>query len=207
MLTFERKAASCGFRFIIGIDEAGRGPLAGPVVAAAVLLKTHQFDNRIDDSKKMTPQARESAFHEIFDKAHVGIGIMSEEVVDAVNILNATFFAMSWAVCRLVERVRLEHPDCRDEQFFLLVDGPHFKSDLPYAVKKIIGGDGLSLSIACASIIAKVYRDRVMEGYDQVFPQYGFKQHKGYPTAQHRLAIKEHGPSMIHRRSFQWNSD
>ena len=204
MLTHEKEAASNGFRFILGLDEAGRGPLAGPVVASAVYLTSYRFKNYIDDSKKMTAKSREDAFHEIFKRAYVGIGMMSEAAIDEVNILNASFLAMEMAVLSLVRRLPKDITVSPQfiPQVLLLIDGNCFRSHLPYTHKTIIGGDGRSLSIACASIVAKVTRDRVMEGYDRIYPQYGFKQHKGYPTEMHREAIKTHGPSRIHRRSF-----
>ena len=205
MLSYEHQAQADGFRFIVGIDEAGRGPLAGPVVASAVCLKTLDFDSTINDSKKMTPRARERAFHEIFDKAYVGIGIMNETAIDELNILNAAHRAMEAAVLALMHYLPGDitlAPDFKS-QVLLLVDGNCFRAQLPFRHQTIIGGDGKSLSIACASIVAKVYRDRVMQGYDRVFPQYGFGQHKGYPTAAHSQAIRQHGPSIIHRRSFR----
>ena len=202
MLDHETEAQNKGFRFILGIDEAGRGPLAGPVVAAAVCLTSSDFTCTINDSKKMTPKSREKAFHEIFDKAHVGIGIISETVIDAVNILNASHLAMDAAVDDLLSRMPQDATP--KEQVMLLVDGNQFRTHLPYRYKTIIGGDGSSLSIACASIVAKVFRDRMLDTYDRVFPQYGFSQHKGYPTQSHRDAIKTHGPSLIHRRTFTW---
>ena len=197
MLKYETEAAHNGFRFVLGIDEAGRGPLAGPVVAAAVHLTSFDFDNTINASKKMTPKSRQKAFDEIFNRAVVGIGIVSEAAIDEINILNASHMAMEIAVKHLLRQV----PDL-PPKVLMLVDGNIFRTQLPYAYKTIIGGDGLSLSIACASIVAKVYRDRVMEQYDRIFPQYGFKDHKGYPTKGHRQAIKTHGPSKIHRKSF-----
>ena len=204
MLDHETEAQNQGFRFILGIDEAGRGPLAGPVVAAAVCLTSTDFSCTINDSKKMTSGSREKAFHEIFEKAYVGIGAISETVVDIVNILNASHLAMEAAVINLFRRLPrdVRAADGFKQQVMLLVDGNQFRHTLPFKHKTIIGGDARSLSIACASIVAKVTRDRAMNCYDQVFPQYGFKQHKGYPTATHREAIKTHGPSTIHRRSF-----
>ncbi len=201
MLTHEQEAWAEGFRFILGIDEAGRGPLAGPVVAAAVCLTAHDFPCRIDDSKKMNPESRETAFHEIFQRAFVGIGIVSEAAIDAINILNASHLAMEFAVKQLVRRLPPEQK-AQPREIFMLIDGDRFKSRLRYRYRTVVGGDARCLSIACASIIAKVYRDRVMANYDRIFPQYGFKQHKGYPTEEHREAIKTHGPSTIHRRSF-----
>ncbi|MDE2009683.1 MAG: ribonuclease HII [Candidatus Omnitrophica bacterium] len=192
-------------RFVFGLDEAGRGPLAGPVVAAAVCLRQLHFEHPINDSKKMTPRARQAAFHEIFEKAYVGIGIISEAAIDIVNILNASHRAMEAAVRQLVHRMP---PDITAREDFaggvlLLVDGNIFRTELPYQYKTIIGGDGKSLSIACASVVAKVTRDRILEAYDKVFPQYGFAQHKGYPTGGHYAAIKKHGASIIHRKTFQ----
>ena len=205
MLTFENEAKATGFKWIIGIDEAGRGPLAGPVVASAVLLRSTSFENKINDSKKMTELQRERAFFEIFENAYVGIGMMSEAVIDSVNILQATFLAMTSAVRQMVVSLPKDVAGVEgfERQVMLLIDGPHFKSDLPYRFRPIIDGDAHSLSIACASIIAKVYRDRILKTYDSVYPQYGFKTHKGYPTASHRKAILENGLSPIHRRTFQ----
>ena len=205
MLIFETQAQDRGLRFILGVDEAGRGPLAGPVVAAAVCLRQFDFKNPINDSKKMSAKAREAAFHEIFEKAYVGIGIMNEKTIDIVNILNASHLAMEMAIKELIHRIPQEMVlnHAFPKQVILLIDGNMFRSQLPYQYQAIIGGDGKSLSIACASIIAKVYRDRILGVYDRIFPQYGFAQHKGYPTKAHYLAIKTHGASVIHRRSFQ----
>ncbi len=205
MLYYETQARNKGLRFILGVDEAGRGPLAGPVVAAAVCLRHFDFKNSINDSKKMSAKAREAAFHEIFEKAYVGIGIMSEKTIDIVNILNASHLAMEMAIKELILRMPREIAthEAFPDQVILLIDGNIFRTKLPYKFQAIIGGDGKSLSIACASIIAKVYRDRILGVYDKIFPQYGFAKHKGYPTEDHRLAIKKHGSSMIHRKSFR----
>ena len=205
LLKFEDKARQEGFVFIIGIDEAGRGPLAGPVVAAAVALKDNfQFKNKIFDSKQLTAQQRESAYHEIFENAYVGIGIISESVIDEHNVLNATFFAMTNAVNQLISRLpdEITKQDDFKRKVCLLVDGNRFKTDLPYASRTIIDGDALSLSIAAGSIVAKVTRDRILNIYHRIFPRYGFSQHKGYSTPQHRASIKEHGLSPIHRKTF-----
>jgi ribonuclease HII len=205
MLKFEKEAKKAGFARIIGVDEAGRGPLAGPVVAAAVLLRSHRFYNRVDDSKKMTELQRKRAFLEISERAYVGIGVMSESVIDSVNILQATFLAMANAVRQLVEVLPADEKSQADftASTILLIDGPYFKTDLPYKFQPIIDGDAKSLSIACASIVAKVYRDRILETYDRIYPQYGFKDHKGYATELHRRAIQANGLSPIHRRTFQ----
>ena len=205
MLTYENEARKNGFRFIVGVDEAGRGPLAGPVVAAAVSLRAHAFKSRIDDSKKLSPHQRQKAFHEIFANAHVGIGMMSEIVIDEVNILRASHLAMANAVDQLIRQLEKsgENVHSAPNSVLLLVDGNSFLGDLPYTYKTIVGGDALSFSIACASIVAKVYRDHLLEAYDRIWPQYGFRKHKGYPTFEHRRAIEQHGPSPIQRKTFQ----
>jgi ribonuclease HII len=197
MLYYERKFKRKGKHLIIGIDEAGRGPLAGPVVAAAVYLKTFNFKNRIDDSKKLTPFQREKAFLEISDKAVFGIGVMNEKIVDRLNILVATQIAMENAVWELLKRLT----SYNKRHIHLLVDG-NVKLDIKFPVTNIIKGDSRSKSIASASILAKVTRDRIMCLYDKIFPQYGFIKHKGYPTKAHRIALKRFGRSIIHRTSF-----
>ena len=205
MLTHENEARKKGFRFIVGVDEAGRGPLAGPVVAAAVSLKAHAFKSKIDDSKKLSPQQRKEAFYEIFEHAYVGIGIINEVVIDDVNILRASHLAMTSAVRQMIGQLEKSKENLNTAAgcILLLIDGNSFSSDLPYAYKTIVNGDALSYSIACASIVAKVYRDRLLETYDRIWPQYGFKKHKGYPTLEHRRAIEQHGPSPIQRKTFQ----
>lgn len=206
MLYYENQARRKGFRFIVGVDEAGCGPLAGPVVASAVFLKERKFQNRIADSKKITARQRERAFHEIFQKAYVGTSIVNEAVIDSQNILKARFLAMNWAVERLVAQLSKIHTqENLSQQVCLLIDGNSFTTDLPYSYRAIIKGDDRSLSIACASIVAKVIRDRVLYIYDKVFPQYGFGQHKGYPTRAHREAILKNGLSPIHRKTFRLN--
>lgn len=174
-----------------GIDEAGRGPLAGPVVASAVVLKRCDFTVRIDDSKRLTPAARELAYTEIRERAAIGVGIVSETLIDSINIYQATILAMERAVFDLNAR-----PD------LLLIDG-NMRLRLEIKQVSIVKGDQKNLSIACASIIAKVTRDRLLEFYDSVFPGYGFLKHKGYGTKRHISAIFEKGFSPIHRRSFQ----
>ena len=197
MLYYEKKFRKAGKDLIIGIDEAGRGPLAGPVVASAVWLKTFSFRNRIDDSKKLSHSQRERAFLEIIIKSVFGIGVINEKVIDRVNILVATQMAMEKAVDELLSKII--SPQTRQVQ--LLVDGP-VKLNLNLPIVNIIHGDARSKSIASASIIAKVTRDRIMNLYDRVFPQYGFNRHKGYPTKGHRVALKKFGSSIIHRQSF-----
>lgn len=197
MLYYERKLKKKGFDVIIGVDEAGRGPLAGPVVAAAVALNTYRFKNRIDDSKKLTSLAREKAFPEIIHKSVFGIGIVNEKIIDRVNILVATRMAMEQAITGLVNKLS----PAKVKRTHIIVDG-NLTLDvaLPYAC--IINGDSKSKSIACASILAKVTRDRIMKLYDRVYPEYGFIRHKGYPTKIHRAVLKRLGPSLIHRKSF-----
>ncbi len=194
---YEDQALQNGFDFIIGVDEAGRGPLAGPVVASAIILKTRRFVAKIDDSKKISSKEREIAFDEIWQNAYVGIGIINETVIDTVNILTATFLAMQQAIQQVVDRLPVQR------KTFLLVDGNRFRTELPYSYQTIVAGDSLSFSIACASIVAKVMRDRILNMYDRVFPGYGFKNHKGYPTESHRKAIKQLGHCPIHRRTFR----
>lgn len=199
MLYYERKLKKNGFDVIIGVDEAGRGPLAGPVVAAAVALNSSRFKNRIDDSKKLTPLAREKAFPEIIKMSLFGIGIVNEKVIDRLNILVATRIAMEQAVASLINKLK-PPKSCR---IHIIVDGNMaLNTALPYT--KIIKGDSKSKSIACASILAKVIRDRIMKLYDRVYPQYRFIRHKGYPTKEHRAILKRLGPCLIHRKTFLW---
>ena len=197
MLPYERRCKKAGKEFIIGVDEAGRGPLAGPVVAAAVCLRRHTFKNRIDDSKRLSAAQRHAAYLEIVPNSFFGIGIVNELVIDRVNILVATQLAMEQAIAQLIGRVR----DIRPETVQVLIDGP-VKLNLGYPMTCIIRGDQKVLSIAAASILAKVTRDRIMDIYDRIFPCYGFAQHKGYPTVRHRMAIRKFGKSRIHRMSF-----
>ncbi len=205
LIDFDHQAkAGNGFRFVFGVDEAGRGPLAGPVVAGAVYLRGTDFSVRIGDSKVLSAAQRARAFEQIHARAYVGVGIMSESVIDEVNILRASHLAMAAAVMdlreRLPEEVRLL--PYFDASVKLLVDGNCFTAAVPFRVQTVVRGDARSLSIACASIIAKVTRDRILYEYDAIYPQYGFCQHKGYPTAAHRAAIRAHGLSPIHRKSF-----
>ncbi|MBI4432441.1 MAG: ribonuclease HII [Candidatus Omnitrophica bacterium] len=180
-----------GFASLAGVDEAGRGPLAGPLVASAVIVRDFSFLNRIDDSKRLTPLLREKAYDEIVKKSWVGIAVISHEEIDAVNIFQATMLAMQRAVRGLPVR-----PDC------ILVDGNRAPA-LGAQAFPIVEGDARSFSIACASVVAKVTRDRLMRQYHEKFPQYGFYQHKGYGTPGHLQALKKHGPCEIHRKSFE----
>ncbi len=175
-----------------GFDEVGRGPLAGPVVAGAVILKSRSFRVPIDDSKKLTPRAREIACREILQKAHVGIGAVWPEEIDRIGIQKAVSVAMLRAFQRLPVKPVL-----------VLVDGPRSFAGCTVLSVPIIDGDAKSISIACASIVAKVVRDRWMERLHRLIPHYGFFSHKGYGTPEHLKALKEIGPSEFHRFSFR----
>lgn len=190
-LAFEQRARSRGYRLIAGIDEAGRGALAGPVVAAAVILPMGVRIDGVDDSKKLSPEKRERLFDVIMSQAlRVGVGMAGHRVIDRINILQATRLAMQEAVGKLSPQ-----PD------YLLIDGiTTIASPLPQ--KTITKGDSLSLSIAAASIIAKVSRDRLMRELDQKYPGYGFAGHKGYGSSDHLEAIRRLGPSPVHRLTF-----
>lgn len=180
-----------GFRRIAGVDEAGRGPLAGPVVAAAAVFGPDVEVPGVRDSKLLSPGRREELYGEIMRRAeHVGVGIVHEGTIDRVNILNATFLAMEQAVGAL--------PVAPD---LLLVDGNRFRAG-PVPYRTIVGGDRRCFSIAAASIVAKVTRDRLMAEYDRLYPGYGFLRNKGYPTQEHRDAVLRLGVCPIHRRSF-----
>lgn len=199
MLEHERALYGTGMRVIAGVDEAGRGSLAGPVVAGAVifsridsLAQCPPFYREIQDSKKLTPKKREQIYAQILQDAtiSVGVGIVDETVIDAINILQATFRAM-----------RLALADLSVEPDVILVDGTEVPA-LPKPHRAIVGGDAASISIAAASIVAKVVRDGIMVKYDAAYPLYGFKVHKGYGTKFHVDALREHGPCKIHRNSF-----
>ena len=191
LLRPERQLNRDGYRLIAGVDEAGRGPLAGPVVAGAVILRNTSFTHAIDDSKKLSAGKREKAFEEILKKADVGIGIVNEKTIDRINIHRATKKAMELAMSKLSQKPH-----------YVIVDGI-MKIRTRCPIRTIIGGDSKCLSIAAASIVAKVTRDRIMGWYDELYPQYGFARHKGYPTKAHKSALKLHGPSPIHRRSYR----
>jgi ribonuclease HII len=180
-----------GYTRIAGVDEAGRGPLAGPVVAAAVILDDACEYPGVTDSKKMTPAQREQAFWLILKKASaVALGMVGQKEIDRINILRASVKAMAQAVSDLTPV-----PD------FVLVDGT---VELPVDLlqKTLVHGDYLSQSIGAASIVAKVTRDRLMKGYDRIYPKYGFASHKGYATKGHLEALTRHGPCSLHRFTF-----
>ena len=187
-LSFELRS---GHTLICGVDEAGRGPWAGPVCAAAVILDQANIPAGLNDSKKLTEARREALFPLIMAAAHVGVGLVSAAEIDQLNILQATYLAMNRAVAALKTKPALA-----------LIDGNRAPK-LSCATQVIIGGDAKSISIAAASIIAKVTRDRLMCELDKAFPAYGFARHKGYGTAAHAAALSQHGPCTEHRRSFK----
>lgn len=190
--SFEQRAWDEGFTHVCGVDEAGRGPLAGPICAAAVILPPNAEIDGLNDSKKLTAKRREALYDVILSQAVAyGIAMVDEKTIDEINILQATFLAMRQAVDQLSVTPELA-----------LVDGnrePDFGS-IP--VKTIIKGDSLSANIAAASILAKVTRDRFMMEQDQIYPQYGFAVHKGYGTQAHYAALRTYGACPIHRKSF-----
>lgn len=192
LFEFERQALQDGFCRIAGVDEAGRGPLAGPVAAAAVILPPAFDAPGLTDSKKLTPRQRDTWYERIREDAvAVGVGVVEADEIDRINILNASLRAMAVAVERLAPA-----PD------FLLIDGIWaIASDLPQT--PIVKGDARSLSIAAASVIAKVTRDRIMCDHHARYPEFGFDRHKGYPTREHKAAIRQYGPCPIHRRTFR----
>lgn len=192
MLTFEKHLMKKGFYRIAGLDEAGRGPLAGPVVAAACILPQNYKLLGLDDSKKLSKKLRESLYFQLIENPEVifAIGIVEPQVIDQLNIHKSSLYAMKKALEQLKIR-----PD------YLLIDGPH-KISSSIKMKPIIKGDSISLSIAAASVIAKYTRDAIMDEAHLCYPLYGFDQNRGYPTKKHLEALKEHGPSEIHRFSF-----
>lgn len=189
-LTFERAALAQGYVRVCGMDEAGRGPLAGPVVAAAVVLDFERIPAGLNDSKKLTASKRDVLYDEIMAAADVGIHVADEAYIDAHNILAASLWCMAEAGKKL-----------RQPADFALIDGNR-KPKLTHACQTIVSGDARSLSIAAASIIAKVTRDRLMLELHSLYPQYGFDKHKGYGTASHLAALAKHGPCPCHRKSF-----
>lgn len=210
----ERERSLLGYHCIVGVDEAGRGPLAGPVVAAAVALKDQAFEIKhqeneklwdlIRDSKTLSKKQREKAFDFIHEYFYVGIGLIHADTIDRVNILQATFLAMKSAVASLKKQLTMNSEQkLTDEEIYLLIDGNQKILNCSYQQEAVIGGDGTVKSIAAASIVAKVMRDRMMEKYDREYPGYGFAKHKGYGTKVHLDALRRLGPSPIHRMSFR----
>ena len=189
-LAHEARLRARGFELVAGVDEVGRGPLAGPVVAAAVILDPDHLPDGLNDSKKLTASVRERLFTEIMRHAHVAIASIPAARIDVINIRQATFEAMAGALNGLAVRAD-----------FALIDGRDIPP-LPCPAEALIGGDRRSLSIAAASIIAKVTRDRMMTLLAQTYPDYGFEKHMGYGTAKHLEALALHGPTPLHRMSF-----
>lgn len=182
-----------GYVDICGVDEVGRGPLAGPVVAAAVILPLDCDIEGIDDSKKLSARRREMLFDEIVSAAKaVSVGIIDHETIDSMNILKASLMAMRKAVM-----------DLKWAPETVLVDGEYLIPNINFPQYSIVGGDGRCQSIAAASIIAKVTRDRIMDKYEKLYPSFSFAKHKGYPTAAHLEELQRYGPCEIHRRSFR----
>ena len=209
-LSKEKRLWKKGYTKVAGIDEAGRGPLAGPVVAAAAMISTKrktqsaklQFKTKsllkeVKDSKKLSPKKREALYKLLVKEPNIewGTGKVSEKMIDKINILEATKLAMKKAVKNLEKKLD-------KKVIFLILDG-NFKIDLDIPQKSIKKGDSKVFSIAAASIIAKVTRDRMMKRYHKKYPEYGFDKHKGYATKLHRTMIKKHGPCKIHRMSFR----
>jgi ribonuclease HII len=195
-LQHERRLWSGGLRFVAGVDEAGRGPLAGPVVAAAVVFRPGENIAGVRDSKKLSPEQREALYPLILQRAAASaVEAVSEDEIDRINILQATYAAMRKAVSGL-----------GIEPGHVLVDGYPIPG-LPFPQTALVGGDDLSMTIGAASILAKVTRDRMMVEFDRLFPQYGFARHKGYGTREHVRALRQFGPCPIHRKSFTIKSD
>jgi ribonuclease HII len=191
MLEIEDKLYSEGYNFVCGVDEAGRGPLCGPVVAAAVILPKDEYIEGVNDSKKLTEKKREKLYDDIMMKAvAASIGISDVDVIEKVNILNATKLAMKQAI----EKLSIK-PD------YVLIDGNQM-IDINIKAETVVSGDAKSESIAAASIIAKVTRDRMLIEFDKKYPEYGFAKHKGYGTKSHIEAIQKYGLTDIHRPSF-----
>jgi ribonuclease HII len=195
-LEYENKGVAKGYKNIAGIDEAGRGPLAGPVVAAALIFSSKIDIAGLDDSKKISPKKREELLPTIQGRAiSYGVAVVDHKVIDKINILQASLLAMKQAVEQLQPV-----PD------LLLIDGNQ-KIDSTLDQWAIVKGDSKSLSIAAASVLAKVTRDRIMEDYHKLYPQYEFHRHKGYGTKLHRALIEKHGPCPIHRSTFKGVSE
>ncbi len=195
----ESELRALGYKCIAGVDEAGRGPLAGPVVAAAIVLPDDfepQHFERLNDSKQLTAAVRAELFSLLTTQFEYGVGIVDAATIDLINIRQASWRAMQLAVADLQRRAVSTHVID-----YVLIDGLPYGPG-PWSYEAIVKGDSRSFSIAAASIIAKETRDGMMIEYAQQFPQYGFEQHKGYPSPQHLRALAEHGPCELHRRSF-----
>lgn len=221
-LDYEQKFWSQGYDFVIGVDEAGRGPLAGPVVASAVLLlkQKSKFTNPalqgdlenfnellkldVKDSKKLSAKKREKIFEELKKSEFIkyGVGIVDEKTIDKINILQASLLAMKKALESLYKGPTFVNHVNYEGRSFVIVDGREVVPDISMSQKAIIGGDGKVFSIAAASIIAKVTRDKIMEEYDKKYPEYLFAKHKGYGTKLHFEMIKKFGSCPIHRNTF-----
>lgn len=191
MYTYENKLIDLGIKYIAGVDEAGRGPLAGPVVAGAVILPPGVIISGLNDSKKLSACRREELYEEIREKSVAwAFGIATVKEINRLNILNASLLAMKRSVLKL--SIQPDH---------LLVDGLKITAN-PIPQTPIVGGDGISATIAAASIIAKTTRDKIMEKYHQKYSNYGFDKHKGYPTSEHLHSLRKYGPCAIHRTGF-----
>ena len=191
MLEIEDSLYQRGYKLVCGVDEAGRGPLCGPVVAAAVILNKDEMIEGVNDSKKLSEKKRENLYDIITKKAiAVGVGISDVDIIEDINILNATKLAMKQAINNL--KINTD---------FVLIDGNQM-IDIDIDAQTVVSGDAKSESIAAASIIAKVTRDRLLKDYDKKYPEYGFAKHKGYGTKAHIEAIKKYGLTPIHRKSF-----
>ena len=191
----ENELIEKGFKTICGIDEAGRGPLAGPVVVASVIMPANSMIEGVNDSKKISEKKREKIYDQILEEAvSYGIAIIGQDEIDEINILNATKKGLTVSLQELTEK-----PD------LIVVDALNGIDTMGIPYESIIKGDAKCYSIAAASILAKVTRDRIMREWDKIYPEYGFEKHKGYGTAAHIAAIKEHGLCPIHRRSFTKN--
>ena len=189
---YECELRSKGYKYICGIDEAGRGPLAGPVVVASVIMPENSMIEGVNDSKKVSEKKREKIYDLILEEAiSYGVGIIGQDEIDEINILNATKKGLTMSLKELIQK-----PD------LIIVDALTHIDTLGIPYESIIKGDAKCYSISAASIIAKVTRDRIMREWDKIYPQYGFVQHKGYGTSAHINAIKEYGPCPLHRKSF-----
>lgn len=205
----ERERWLEGREIVIGVDEAGRGPLAGPVVACAAVVRSVHHDGLrekmwtlIRDSKTLSAKQRERAFEFIRARFIVGVGVCDHETIDRMNVLQATFLAMKRALTELRGIMKKEAVIMKENAMYLLIDGNQIIPNISIKQEAIIGGDGSVASIAAASIVAKVTRDRMMTAFHEKYPAYGFDRHKGYGTRAHMDALRAHGPCPIHRKSF-----